>query len=388
MNTTFIKAALLSTCCLFFSNYSFSQEKTEQNLLSRFTKIEKKTDKFNLRLHMQGGFDTKLGDDTSSKFNMRELRIEAYGKLTDHLSYRWKQKLNRSAEGSFNFDNLPTAIDVAELGYTFNDKWSVNVGKQCIAYGGMEFWLNPIEVYEFSNMLDNMTSFLTGVTVNYQMNPYQQFKFQVTNNRSRPLEQIYGSDVEEHSLPLMFTINWNGKIAKFWETRYSYSMMNQAKRQKMYYLALGNKFTFGKFDCSLDYMNSDEGIDRKGYVSIIRNQYNLIKGYQAEARNVENAKYESYVLKANYRISPKWNVFVKGTYETARGNRDTNDFHRIDYLETHGYYCGAEYYPIQNSNLHFFAVYVHKDHQSKIREVEVKDTKRLSVGFIYNLPMF
>jgi hypothetical protein len=54
-----------------------------------------------------------------------------------------------------------------------------------------------------------------------------------------------------------------------------------------------------------------------------------------------------------------------------------------------GYFAGLEYYPIENSNLHFFLTYVGRkfDYTSKVA-LKDYDTNRVSVGFIYQMKMF
>jgi len=89
--------------------------RSSKSLFEEVTNIKKKTDKFNFFLNMNGSLDNQFIEDTHqmSKFNMRQLRIEAKGKINDWLSYRWRQRLNRPNTGSGNIDNLPTSIDVA-----------------------------------------------------------------------------------------------------------------------------------------------------------------------------------------------------------------------------------------------------------------------------------
>ena len=136
----------------------------EKTLFEEITGIKKKTDKFNLYLNMNTSFDAMDGysDPVKNKFNVRQLRIEAKGNVNDWLSYRWRQRLNRSNAQGKNIDNAPTSIDIAGIGVKLSDKWSIFAGKQCAAYGGIEFDLNPIEIYEYSDMIDYMSNFMTG----------------------------------------------------------------------------------------------------------------------------------------------------------------------------------------------------------------------------------
>lgn len=71
-------------------------------------------------------------------------------------------------------DNLPTSIDYAGIGIQLNDQFSLFAGKQCAAYGGFEFDLNPIDVYQYCDMIDYMSNFMTGLNVGYNITPDQR----------------------------------------------------------------------------------------------------------------------------------------------------------------------------------------------------------------------
>ena len=363
------------------NNEKFLENKT---LFEEVTGVKKKTDKFNLYLNMNGSFDAEFNDGfQSGKFNMRQLRIEAKGNLTDWLSYRWRQRLNRGNGGGDNIDNLPTSIDIAGIGVKLSDKWSIFAGKQCAAYGGIEFDLNPIEIYEYSDMIENMSNFLTGLNIGYDFAAGQQLNFQVLNSLNAEFAETYAispeSDWEASKLPLVYTLNWNGNFNNVFKTRWSASIMNQAKGEKMTYFALGNELSLGKFGMFLDFMYSKEDIDRKRIMTTILGGGESLPG----------AEYMSIVTKLNYRFKPNWNVFVKGMYETASLDKKVGEFTDGKYRTSFGYLAGLEYYPMEDSNLHFFLTYVGRKY-NYTNKVDLKDydTNRVSVGFIYQLPMF
>ena len=83
----------------------------DKTLFEELTNMKKKTDKFNLFLNMQGSFDLNFRDGLDNgSFKMRQLRIEAKGQITPWLSYRYRQRLNRSNDGSGMMDNVPTSM--------------------------------------------------------------------------------------------------------------------------------------------------------------------------------------------------------------------------------------------------------------------------------------
>ena len=319
----------------------------EKSLYEELSGVKKKTDKFNLYMNMNGSFDAMFNDNgfDQGKFNMRQLRIESKGNVNDWLSYRWRQRLNRPNNGGDNIDNLPTSIDIAGIGVKLSDKFSLFLGKQCANYGGFEFDANPIEIYEYSDMIEYMSNFLTGINIGYDFMEGQQLNFQVLNSLNGPFSEMYHFDpvlmatlnVEASKLPMVYTLNWNGNFNNVFKTRWSASLMSQAKEKNLYYIALGNELTLGKFNMYLDFMYSNDAIDRGGIITEIR-------GYEL-GHNVYNTSYMSLVTKLNYRVADKWNVFVKGMYETASVAEESLLVAKGKYRTSLGYLGGVEYYP-------------------------------------------
>ena len=365
----------------------------EKSLFERISKIEKQNDWFNLYMNMHGAFDAKFNQDgrnglSQGAFNMRQLRIEAKGRVNDWLSYRWRQRLNRSNDGNGMVDNLPNSIDLAYIAVQLNEKFSLTAGKQCAAYGGFEFDANPIEIYQYSEIINNMSNFMTGVTLTYDMTPTQQWQLQILDSRNDSQEDTYGHGLEESRLPLVYTLNWNANMFdNAWQTRWSASIMEETHGKYMYYVALGNQFNFSeRCNMYVDLMSSFEQVDRKGIMT------NLFGGQgNFGGHNMYNAMYNSLVAKFNYRIKPKWNVFVKGMLESAGIYEDSDDVAVGNYRTSLGYVAGVEYYPM-DTNLHFFLTYVGQNNffTDRAKAIGKSDycTQRVSLGFIYQLPLF
>lgn len=366
----------------------------EKTLFERVAKIEKKNDLFNLYLNMHGAFDAKFNQDgrnglSQGAFNMRQLRIEAKGEINDWLSYRWRQRLNRGNEGGAMIDNLPNSIDFAGIGIKFNDKFSLFAGKQAAAWGGFEYDVNPIEIYQYSEMINNMSNFMTGVTLNYDMTPTQQFQLQVLDSRNGSQDETYGKGLEESRLPLVYSFAWNANMCDMkWQTRWSASVMEETHGKYMYYLALGNQFNFSsKCNMYVDLMSSFEQVDNKGIMS------RMILGddYKENGHGLYNTMYNSLVTKVNYRIMPKWNLFAKGMLESAAIYDGENGIAEGNYRTSLGYIAGVEFYPM-DTNLHFYLAFVGQSNffteKAKMYGQSNYSTQRLSLGFIYQLPMY
>lgn len=365
----------------------------DKTLFEELTDVKKKSDKFNLYLNMQGGFDANFRDGfEEGTFKMRQLRIEMKGNINNWLSYRYRQRLNRSNDGGGMIDNVPTSIDYAGIGIKLNNRFNLFAGKQCTAYGGIEFDLNPIDIYEYSDMIENMSNFMTGLNIGYNLTSTQQLNLQILNSRNGSFDSTYGiteneegklPDLKSDKLPLVYTLNWNGTFNDIFKTRWSASILNEAKSKNMYYYALGNELNLDKFNMFLDFMYAQEGIDRNGTITGIVGR--------PGGHNVFDTGYLSVVTKLNYRFLPKWNVFVKGMYETASVTKSTEDIAKGNYRISWGYLAGVEYYPME-TNLHFFLTYVGRSYnftsRAKILGQENYSTNRISVGFIWQMPVF
>ena len=365
----------------------------DKTLFEELTDVKKKSDKFNLYLNMQGEFDANFRDGfEEGTFKMRQLRIEMKGNINNWLSYRYRQRLNRSNDGGGMIDNVPTSIDYAGIGIKLNNRFNLFAGKQCTAYGGIEFDLNPIDIYEYSDMIENMSNFMTGLNIGYNLTSTQQLNLQILNSRNGSFDSTYGiteneegklPDLKSGKLPLVYTLNWNGTFNDIFKTRWSASILNEAKSKNMYYYALGNELNLDKFNMFLDFMYAQEGIDRNGTITGIVGR--------PGGHNVFDTGYLSVVTKLNYRFLPKWNVFVKGMYETASVTKSTEDIAKGNYRTSWGYLAGVEYYPME-TNLHFFLTYVGRSYnftsRAKILGQEDYSTNRISVGFIWQMPVF
>lgn len=369
----------------------------EEGLIETIAKVEKKTDKFNLYLNMHGSFNADWTGShfDEARFKMDQLRIEAKGNINSWLSYRYRQRLNKGDDPNGYRDNLLNSIDLAGIGINLG-KWSMFLGKQCASYGGIEFDLNPIEIYQYSDMVDYMSNFMSGVNVAYNFTPDQQLQFQVLNAYNGTSAEMYGN-YEKAKIPMLYTLNWNGNFSNFYKTRWSASFMNETKGEHMWYFALGNEFNFtDKFGAYFDWMYTREGVDRKGIVTsmIQGSDWQAATGYKTSKTDIM-----SFVLHLNYRFHPAWNIFAKlmaeneGVYKTHQQVGDPqNTIEKGRYRTAWGYLAGIEYYPFKDRNLHFFATYVGRNYKytdrAKAYGNEDYSTNRLSVGFIWQMPVF
>lgn len=360
--------------------------RNEKSLFEQVTNIQKKQDSFHLYLNMNGSADANFNDGfKDGEFKMHELRIEAKGKVTDWLSYRYRQRINRSYDGTASIDNLPSSIDWAGLGIQVNKKFSIFAGKQGAAYGGFETYINPIEGYEPTDMARNLTCFLSGANFIYDFTPTQQLQLQLTDDRvvSSTTSQ-YGAGYEASKLPIMYSLNWNARWANVFYTRYSASLASQTRKNYMKYFAFGNRLLTPKFDGYIDIKYSIEDADNKCIMTKML-PTNAIG-------NVKNTEYFSAMALLKFRVKSDWNIVVQGMYETASLRKDFDGAEKGKYRTSLAYIGGLEYYPIKNGNLHFFLMYIGRKYIYTDRAKQYGNTNyntdRISIGYIYQLPMF
>ena len=229
---------------------------------------------------------------------------------------------------------------------------------------------------------------MSGVMFTYDFTPNQQLAFQVLDSRNNSIENTYGENLAANKLPLVYTLNWNANMfGGAWQTRWSASVMDEVKGKYMYYVALGNQLNFSpKCNMFVDLMSSYENIDRKGIMTGIFDGQRKFNDH-----NMYNTLYNSLVAKVNWRFCPKWNFFVKGMLENAAIYGGEDGYADGNYRTSVGYLTGVEYYPMK-SNLHLFLTFVGQTHlftdRAKALGQNDYSTQRVSLGFIYQLPVF
>ncbi len=391
MKKIYLMVILAATICSQTSAQQKHYRKDELSLFHRLTALEKRNDKFNLYLNTQNSFDLNMvnGDTEQSGFYCRQLRIEAMGDLNKRIYYRWRQRLNRPNTPTLH-ENQPTSIDYAAVGYRLSPTFSIFGGKQCAAYGGFEFDLNPIDVYEYCNMIEYMSNFMIGVTFGFRFNENQELLVQILNARNGSFDETYGVlpyEIKPSNISLAYTINWN---SSFWDgllkLRWSATIANQSNNRFMYYFAAGQQLTLGRLQTYIDFMLSREDIDQKQILSGFSSDY-------LEGRTALNTNYCTLLWKVNFKISPHLTVFAKAMYETSSIFKSFDQMEKGRYRTSLGYIGGLEYYPLQKSNLHFFATFVGRSYDYSERAKELLGaknfhTQRVSVGLIYKIPMF
>jgi hypothetical protein len=372
-----------------------------QSIHERITKLEKKNDMFNLYFNYAASFQAEhnsLSDEWGTKFANKQLRIEIKGNLTDKLYYRLRHRLNKATDAKGE-DNFAKATDIMMVGYNFNDKLSISGGKMCQIWGGFEFDENPMYIYQYSDMVDNMDNFMAGVTVSYKPIPTQEIAVEISNSYNGKFADEYGDEAvvinndEAHALqksknPLTYIINWNGSFfdGKL-NTRWAWGLQTQAKGKYSRMLTLGQQLNLPKFQWYFDYMGAFDDLDR---LKIATNELGgaFVDDEGNALGNVYLGKvhYNSFITKANWQFAPSWNLMLKGMYETASVTK-MEQFK--NYRKSFGYMGSIEYYPAKQQDFRLFLAYVGRKYDYSTK-CGLKDynTDRIELGFMYRIKAY
>jgi len=355
--------------------------------------------------NMQFGLENLFSDQgldkmdyTGSRFRFEQFRMEFRGQVHKNVYFRFRNRYTKAPDVQ-SIDHLYGSVDLAYIRVTLGKKWNLSAGKMCADWGGYEFDYNPIDIYEYSDIIEMADNFLTGVGVSYQFHKNHSFSFQALDSRTKTFYELYGNqpNMTESKFPLMLVGNWRGSLfnGKF-NTIWSYALFSEAKNIFMNYIALGNQLRLGKFTIEYDFKWSSEDLDRTGIVSTtVPDQ--LIRGTDTLEYpfSVTNTLYYSHWLHLYYRVNQHINIAFVGMVDFAKwkgGSADpekNTDNIRVAW----GYIPTFEYYPFKDLNLRFYAnwvgrIYKYSDYAKTFPNVADYSTGRFTIGFISPLGIF
>ncbi len=140
--------------------------------------------------------------------------MEFRGQVHDKVYFRFRNRYTKTP-ASQSIDNIFSSVDLAYIRVTLSDKWNLTAGKMCADWGGYEFDSNPIDIYEYSDIVEMADNFLSGVQVSAGR------PSQTTLLLSRPWipgqnpsRNCMGNnpDMVESKVPLALVANWRGSF--------------------------------------------------------------------------------------------------------------------------------------------------------------------------------
>ena len=379
-----------------------------ESIYTKVTKLEKKQKALNLYVNFAETFqtehDSRTGDWTSRFYN-KNLRIEMTGWLTDNLYYRFRHRLNKT-DAPMSEDNFAKATDYMMVGWKFNDTWSIQGGKKCQALGSFEFDENPMFIYQYSDMEDNVDSSKGALNLLFNPSKDQQFSAEVSNTYNSKLADEFGEnakitargnvekggstqleveDLEKSNSPLAYSLGWNGKFfdGKF-QTRWSYTFRTQAKGKYSRFFRFGQKLNLEKLQWYVDYNYTYDDLDRMKIAS------NELRDFISSNSNLylSKVRYQGIVTKMNWQFAKDWNLMLKGMWETASTTKIEEYKH---YRKAYGYIGSLEYYPArkEKQDLRIFLAYVGRKYDySKRCGLKDYNTDRIELGIMYRLKAY
>ena len=319
-------------------------------------------------------------------FKMNRVRLEIYGRLTDKLSYHFRQSFNRYSN-PYSVENMSSSIEYANLKWSMGDKFDLVAGKQFLATAGYEGYVNGLKVREFSEFNNNFEIFQTGLKGSVYLTPDQHLYFQLVNHRSGTDNDTYlfglPAGVEPTKFPLLATANWTGWFAdKAITLMYSASAGQLAKGKNIYYLMCGNIYEKGPVLAYLDVLYQRSGLDNQHRITTLSNM----------PVTAQNAQYLTVIANFDYRFHPKWNGYVKGAYETAGVYEDNGIFTAGRYMTAWNAQGCIEWFPFEEeAGFKVFAHYVYKGFDLTDRALAIggskPHTQRISLGIQYIIPV-
>ena len=341
----------------------------------------------NMQLGMRSDFLD--GDHVQTNYRFEQFRLEIKGYVHEKVFFRFRHRYTSTFEPQ-TIDKVIKGVDFAYLRFDATEKLQFTIGKTFADWGGYEFDMNPINIYEYSDIIEMADNFLTGVGVYYQAFDNHGFSFQVLNSRTQSFEELYQGlpEMEGSEVPLAAVVNWRGS---FWDgkftTLWSYSLFNEAKDTFKNYIALGNQLNLDKITLSYDFKISMEDLDRTGIIS--NDVPDELYPYA-----LENTVYFSHWLKFDYRFKEQWQFSFVGFYDEAKWKDDIDPTkYTDDWRTAYGVIPTIEYFPWKDLNLKFYLGYVgrvydYSDYATSRVGVEDYNTGRFIVGLISPLHIF
>lgn len=341
--------------------------------------------------NMNFAFRNEFMDGTyiQSRFRNEQFRLEFRGMVHRRVYFRFRDRYTR-AQTSESIDNISRSTDLAYIRIDASKRLNFSAGKMCADWGGFEFDYNPIDIYEYSDIIEYADNFLTGVGVGYAAHKNHSFSFQALNSRTKSFQELYGAQPNaiEAKAPLAFVSNWRGNLfgGKF-QTIWSYSLFTEAQGLYMNYFAFGNQLNLGKLVVAYDLKISNEQLDRTGVAS-----ETIPDSLYAFA--LKNTEYIGHWAHIHYRLNKKWNFALFAMMDIAKWKNDPDPAKDTDLIRTAwGFIPTVEYYPFEDLNLRFYVNYVARiyNYSNYVEGRGFADdysTGRVTVGFVTPLGIF
>ncbi len=178
------------------------------------------------------------GNYDGSNFKNEQFRTEFRGKVHQNVAFRFRNRYTRE-QNPGSLDNLSTSVDLAYIQLQLNQKTFLRAGKLCADWGGVEFDLNPIDIYEYNDILENADNFVSGVHLGRKIGQGDKHELglELLNTRTKSFADLYPTMVDSINIskyPGAAVLSWRGDMLQGkWQTLYSYSLFNEASTPRL-----------------------------------------------------------------------------------------------------------------------------------------------------------
>lgn len=389
--------SLVLFCLLAISHPSLAQDlalvdstEHKKSLYDQFKKTEERTFTSHMNFQFCTSLTTSFQDFSldQARFKLNRLRMEVLGRFFDKFSYHFRYTYNKYTNPN-TVDDLTTHVELANMGWDVTDRLTLTAGKQFFMLGGYEYYVNSILVREFSDFNNYTPAYLTGFSATYRLGQNQSLTAEVANNRVETEAEINVGEenISIPKVPLMGAVNWVGKFMNDQALQFYYSAAagQILKNRNIYYLTFGNVWERGPILAYLDCLYSREEVDSKGLISSIQTVN------KESPMTAQYAQYLTWIANIDYRWHPKWNTYVKGTYETGSIYKDNRIYEKGTYRKTWNVQLCVEYYPLKRKDLQIFLHLSHKKtaFTERAEQIGGKDftTQQIMLGMLYTIPV-
>ena len=267
-----------------------------------------------------------IGESTG--FRGDYLFVNFSGDISDKWHFDFRQRLNRSVSDESYFDGTDKAL----IRFTPNEKWRFDFGKRCVAIGGCDFAILPINLYFTGQYCDLLALYQWGASVSFNTQS-DAFKFEVVQSPFRK----YSSNRNVYGYNLL----WEGTHGCV-DFIHSVNLFEVAPGSFVNWIMLGHRFNIGDFSLEADVLNK----------------------YSIPGHGVKSSRFffEDYSLvgKLIYRPTEKVNLAVKYCYDKNKiEDPEVNcDLHVTPGTSINRLGGIVEYYPLVKSKKDFLRLHM------------------------------
>lgn len=383
----------ISVAAQIYDQALITDEDSLQSIIDRLLPENNKTLSANMNLEFSTSATANFSEGglSQAEFKVNRVRMEIKGKFAKNFEYHFRQSFNKYSNPHAH-DNLSSSVEYANVGWITSPWFKLTMGKQNMALGGYEYATSGLKVREFTEFNNNIQQFETGIGGEFTLSKNHSMKLQLLNSRAGSDENtyIYGLPIRKQSAkaPLTSVLNWNGYFAdRSINLRYGIGSGQLAQNAGILYLTAGHVYEKGPIVAYVDFMYSREGIDSKGLLSEMTATWDT-------PQTLKHVEYMTAIADFDYRFHRNWNIYIKGAYETGRIYKENCGLEKGKYRTSWNIQSSLEYYPLHNSELKLYLHLLYKGYLTSelsrkfSPDFELNNTQRVSMGFVYKIPVF